>query len=126
MKNKIFAIGLSGVWISASEFLRNQLLFATLWHNKYESLGIAFPEKRINGILWGIWSFIFAGCIYVLLRRLSFKEAIVFAWVVGFLLMWLVIGNLGVLPYSLLWYAVPLSLLEVFVAGVIIKKISKL
>jgi hypothetical protein len=126
MKNKILAIGLSGVWISASEFLRNQLLFASLWHKKYESLGIVFPEKPINGMLWGVWSFIFAGCIYVLVRKLSLKEAIVFAWVIGFLQMWLVIGNLGVLPYSLLWYAVPLSILEVLVAVLIIKKSNKI
>jgi hypothetical protein len=35
--------------------------------------------------------------------------------------MWVVIGNLGVLPYGLLWAGVPLSILESFLATLIIK-----
>ena len=38
--------------------------------------------------------------------------------------MWVVIGNLGVLPYGLLLYALPLSLLEAFLAALIIKKLA--
>lgn len=38
--------------------------------------------------------------------------------------MWVVIGNMGVLPSGLLYFAVPLSLLEAFVATFVIKKIS--
>jgi hypothetical protein len=43
------------------------------------------------------------------------------SWFVGFVMMWVVIGNLGVLPYGLLLYTIPLSFLEAFVAVVIIK-----
>jgi len=39
-------------------------------------------------------------------------------------MMWLVIGNLQVLPYGILPVAVPLSLLEVFLAVWIVKKLS--
>jgi len=46
------------------------------------------------------------------------------SWFVAFVLMWVVIGNLGVLPYGLLVFAVPLSLLESFLATFIIKKLS--
>jgi hypothetical protein len=35
--------------------------------------------------------------------------------------MWVAIGNLGVLPYGLLVYAIPLSVLESFVATLIVK-----
>jgi hypothetical protein len=38
--------------------------------------------------------------------------------------MWVVIGNLGVLPIGILYFAVPLSLLEAFLAVIIIKKFS--
>jgi hypothetical protein len=38
--------------------------------------------------------------------------------------MWVVIGNLGVLPNGILLFAIPLSLLESFVASYIIKKLS--
>ncbi len=38
----------------------------------------------------------------------------------AFVMMWLVIGNLSVLPYGLLVYAIPLSILESFIATLII------
>jgi hypothetical protein len=38
--------------------------------------------------------------------------------------MWLVVGNLGVLPFGLLLLAIPLSLLEAFLAALIIRKLS--
>ena len=40
----------------------------------------------------------------------------------GFVLMWVVTGNLGVLPFGLLILGVPLSLLESFIAALIVKK----
>jgi hypothetical protein len=40
-------------------------------------------------------------------------------------MMWLVLGNLAVLPHMLLLYALPLSLLETFIATLIIKKLTK-
>jgi len=40
-------------------------------------------------------------------------------------LMWVAIGNMGVLPDGLLFIAVPLSLLESFIAALIIKKLEK-
>jgi len=39
--------------------------------------------------------------------------------------MWITVYNLQVLPVRLLIVAVPLSLLEVLVAGIIIRKLSK-
>jgi hypothetical protein len=39
--------------------------------------------------------------------------------------MWLVIGNMGMLPYGILVFAIPLSLLEAFVASWIIRTISR-
>jgi hypothetical protein len=38
--------------------------------------------------------------------------------------MWLVVENLGVLPFGILVYAIPLSMIEVVVAVIIIKKLS--
>jgi hypothetical protein len=40
--------------------------------------------------------------------------------------MWVTIGNLGVLPFGLLYFAVPLSLLEAFIASFIIHKMTKI
>lgn len=61
--------------------------------------------------------------IYVLARRSSLLETGALAWGVGFVLMWLVVGNLGMLPMNILSYAIPWSLVEVFGAAWIVKKV---
>ncbi len=45
-------------------------------------------------------------------------------WIRGFVMIWLVIGNLDVLPMGILPFAIPLSILEAFVASWIIHKLK--
>lgn len=118
----IASILLAAVWISISEFLRNQILFPHYWTEHYNALGITFPSAPVNGAVWGIWALCYAVCIFVVARKFSLIETFLLSWLFGFVLMWLVIGNLGVLPYSLLYAAIPLSLLESFGASFIVKK----
>lgn len=120
----IFAIILAGIWINASEFLRNQLLFNRYWVEHYQSLGLIFPSDPLNGIVWVIWGFIFAVTLYVISRRFSLLETTLLGWVMAFLMMWLVTWNLSVLPLPLLVYAVPLSLLEAFVGAYLCGKFA--
>ncbi len=123
MKNAL-SILLAGLWMTASEFIRNELLFKDKWTGHYQELGLVFPSEPINGIVWVIWSLISAGMIYILLKKFSYWSAVVISWVFIFVLMWLVIGNLGVLPFGLLIFAIPLSLLEVIIAALIMKKMA--
>ena len=115
----------AAAWISVSEFFRNQLVFSRLWIAHYKNLGLKFPFAPINGILWGVWSLVFAAIIYVLAQKFSLWQTTLLAWVAGFVLMWLVIGNLNVLPPKLLIPAVPLSLVEAFVASWIVTRLAK-
>jgi len=115
----------AAAWISVSEFFRNQLVFSGLWIKHYQNLGLTFPAAPINGILWGVWSLVFATIIYVLAQKFSLWQTTLLAWVAGFVLMWLVIGNLNVLPPKLLIPAVPLSLVEAFVASWIVTRRAK-
>ena len=57
-------------------------------------------------------------------KKFTLVQTALLAWFVGFVFMWIVIGNLGVLPYGLLAFAIPLSLLEAFVAALIVKKLA--
>jgi len=114
----------SSLWISLSEFVRNSFLLHSHWATHYQSLGMTFPEQPINGAVWGIWSLCFAITIYMLNTRFSRIETTLLSWFVGFVFMWLVIGNLGVLPFGILPLAIPLSLLEAFVASLIIQKLT--
>lgn len=123
-KKTVFPILVSTIWISLSEFVRNELLIKTYWTSHYQQLGLVFPSEPINGAIWGLWSLLFAVAIFIISKRFSLQQTTFLAWLTGFVLMWVVIGNMGVLPDGLLYVAVPLSLLEAFVATLIIKKLS--
>lgn len=114
----------STLWIILSEFVRNELLFKSYWLEHYKTLGIVFPSATINNMIWGVWSLLFAVIIHIIMKKFSFIQSCVIAWLFGFVLMWLVIGNLGVLPVKILIFAVPLSLLEIFGACWINQKLS--
>jgi len=123
-KTTILPILAATIWISVSEFIRNEYLVKSYWTGHYESLGLVFPSEPINGAIWGLWSLLFAIAIFIISRKFTFVQTALLSWFTGFALMWVVIGNMGVLPGGLLLFALPLSLLEAFVASLIIIKLS--
>jgi hypothetical protein len=124
LKTTFLSILLATIWISISEFARNTFLLHDYWIDHYQNLGMTFPEEPINGAVWGIWSLCFAIGIYILSQKFSLIETTFLSWFVGFVLMWLVVGNMGVLPFGILPLNIPLSLLEAFLATLIIRKLS--
>jgi len=124
LKKTILPIFLATIWISLSEFVRNEFLVKSYWIEHYQKLALTFPSNPINGAVWGLWSLLFAISIFVIATKFSLVQTFLLSWLVGFVLMWVVIGNLNILPYRILLYAIPLSLLEVFIAVLIIKKLS--
>ncbi|MGB2153711.1 MAG: hypothetical protein ACPHVX_07155 [Flavobacteriaceae bacterium] len=124
-KKTILPILLSSIWISISEFVRNSFFLHDYWISHYTKMGLTFPEKPINGAVWGIWSLCFAIGTYIISRKFSLLQTTFLSWFVGFVFMWLVVGNMGVLPFGILYFAIPLSVLEAFLATLIIVKLSK-
>jgi hypothetical protein len=122
LKSTILPILLATIWISISEFARNEFLVKSFWTEHYKKLGLIFPSEPVNGAIWGVWSLLFAIAIFIISKKFTLWHTTLLSWFIGFVLMWVVIGNLGVLPYGLLIYTIPLSFLEAFVAVVIIKK----
>lgn len=125
LKETILPILLATIWISISEFVRNTFFLHEYWIEHYKNLGMIFPEELINGAVWGIWSLCFAIGIYIISRKFSLTQTTFLSWFVGFVCMWLVVGNMGVLPVEILYVAIPLSILEVFLATFIIFKLSQ-
>jgi hypothetical protein len=125
LKEIISPIFLATIWISISEFVRNEFLLKTYWTDHYEKLGLVFPSEPINGAIWGLWSLCFAIGIYAISKKFSLAQTTAIAWFMGFVLMWIVTGNMSVLPLGILVFAIPLSLLEAFLAALIIKKLGK-
>jgi len=124
LKNMIIPVVLATVWISLSEFVRNEFLLKSLWIKHYEGLGLVFPDGPVNGAVWGLWSLLFAAIIFIISKKFSMVQTVIISWLGGFVMMWVVVGNLGVLPSGLLFAALPLSLLEALIAAFIVKKLS--
>ncbi len=125
MRVHIVPILAATVWISISEFFRNEFWLKHLWVEHYAGMGLDFPDAPLNNATWGLWSLLMAICLYLLLTRFKLIEASALMWVMGFGFMWVVTGNMGVLPFSILPYAVPLSILEVLVAAGIITALTR-
>ena len=124
LKKKIIPILSATIWISVSEFLRNELFFKSYWTEHYKNLGLVFPSEPLNGAVWGLWSMLFAIAIFVISKKFSLLQTTLLSWFVAFVLMWVVIWNMNVLPPGLLYIAAPLSLFETFLASLIIKRLS--
>ena len=120
----IMAVILTGIWVNASEFFRNEVLLKTYWINHYRSLGMTFPSEPLNGMIWVAWGFLFAITIYIISRKFDLIQTTLISWFMAFVLMWIVTWNLNVLPSAILIYAVPLSLLEAFIGSYICIKMS--
>jgi hypothetical protein len=118
----ILAILSATVWISISEFVRNQFLLHSFWTDHYKKLGLVFPSESVNGAVWGIWSLFMAISVFLIAKKFSLLQTTLIVWFMAFAMMWLAIGNLGVLPYGILLYAIPLSLLEAFLATLIVSQ----
>ena len=125
LKQTILPILLATIWISISEFARNEFLLKSYWTDHYQSLGLVFPSEPINGAVWGLWSLCFAIAIFIIAKKFSLLQTTLLSWFVAFILMWISSGNMGVLPFGILPFAIPLSLLEAFLASFIIIKLSE-
>lgn len=118
----ILAILATGIWINISETIRWIFLIQDYWLEHYESLNIILPNETVNGVVWMIWGFLYAGLIYILSTKFNLLQTTLLAWFSAFVLMWIVVWNVGVLPTDMLWWNVPLSLIEAFIAVWICKK----
>lgn len=120
----VVPILLSTIWVSLMEFGRNELLLKSNWVDHYASMGLVFPSEPLNGAVWGIWALVFSVVLYLISRRFSLLETFAIGWLSGFVLMWLVTGNMGVLPYSILGIAIPASMIEVLGAVWILQRLG--
>ena len=125
IKKSFLPILVATIWISLSEFIRNTFLLHNHWIEHFQGLGLTFPEQPINGAVWGIWSLCFAIAIFIFSKKYTLIQTTLLSWFVGFAFMWLVVANLGVFPLEILFYAIPLSILESFLATYIIFKFNE-
>ncbi len=126
MNNKYKWVALCAIWISFSEFIRNEYLLKIIWINHYKNLWLIFKTSPLNWILWIIWSLFLAILITELRRNNTKLKTITLTWLFSFVMMWLVLYNLQVLPLKILIYWFPLSIIEVYIWYIILDKYSKI
>ncbi|MFZ5518038.1 MAG: hypothetical protein ACOY90_15440 [Candidatus Zhuqueibacterota bacterium] len=64
IKKTILPILLATIWISVSEFVRNERLVKSYWTEYNKTLGLVFPSEPLNSALWGLWSLLFAVAVF--------------------------------------------------------------
>ena len=119
IKKIILPILITGIWINISETVRWMFLIESYWLEKYQVLNLTFPNETINMIAWMLWGFFHATVIFILSKRYNLLQTTVLSWFVAFVMMWVIVWNIGVLPTGMLWFNIPLSLLETFIGAYI-------
>lgn len=123
MKRFFLAVLAAGLWMNISEFIRNELLIKQVWISGFEEIGLSFPSAPINGAVWALWVFIFVAVLAWLTIRFNILMSTIISWVNGYVLLWIAMWNMGVLPSGLLWWAVPWSFVEVYIAAFMCKRL---
>jgi hypothetical protein len=72
LKKSAMPVLIASIWISISEFFRNEFLLKSYWTEHYAGLGLIFPSEPVNGALWGLWSLLFAIVIFILAKKFTF------------------------------------------------------
>lgn len=121
----ILTVVVAGIWVGMCEFVRNQFILSSVWQNHYRALGLEFPSSPVNGMMWMLWSFMFAGTAFAISRRFNLWQTTFIGWLLGWVMMWVVIWNLLVLPVGILPVAIPFSFVEALGAAFICHKLSK-
>jgi len=124
-KKTILPILLAGIWINIFETIRWELFVKYYWIEQFKNFGLVFKNELINGMIWMIWGFLFAAVIFILSKKFTAIKSAFIAWVTVFVMMWIVMWNMNLLPTGLLWFNAPLSLVEAYIAALICKRFIK-
>ncbi|MCK4903317.1 MAG: hypothetical protein KAS35_01410 [Candidatus Marinimicrobia bacterium] len=122
-KKTILPIFLVGLWINISETIRWLFLIKAYWIEHYQNLNLILPDEPVNGITWMIWGFLYASMMFILSKKFNILQTALLSWFIAFVLMWIVVWNIGVLPTGMLWINAPLSLIEAYIAAFICKRL---
>ena len=123
-KKTILPILSTGIWINISETVRWELLIKSYWVDHYQNLNLVFPNEPLNGVIWMIWGFLFAITVFIISKKFNLLQTTFLSWFFVFVMMWIVIWNVDMLPKGILWVNAPMSLVEAFIAALICKKLS--
>jgi hypothetical protein len=124
-KNAIWHILIVSLWINIAETLRWLLYSKAYFLEHYQSLNLVLPFGPIYLILWLIWGILLSTIIYIISKKYTLLQTTVMIWIMAFLMVWITLFNLNVLPLSMLWLVIPLSFIDILVGVLISNYLGK-
>jgi len=124
-KKTILPIMLIGLWINISITVGWVLILEGYWIEKFQSMNLVFPTGLINNITWMIWGFMLATIIFIFSKKFSLWQTTFLAWFVAFIMMWVIVWNVEVLPTGMLLFNIPNSLFITYIGTLICKRVTK-
>jgi len=123
LKKAIWQILLVSLWINIFETLR-WILFAKPDIDMYfKTANLVLPNETINNILWIVWGIIIAVMIFIISKRFKVLQTTFIVWLTVYVMHWIALWNMAVLPINILWLAVPLTFINVLVGALICAKL---
>lgn len=125
-KKTIWQILLVSLWVNIFETLRWMLFAKPSIDMHFKAANLVLPNEPINNLLWLIWGIIIAVMIFIISKKFKVLQTTFIVWITVYVLHWIALWNMAVLPINILWLAVPLTFINVLVGALICAKfISK-
>jgi hypothetical protein len=122
MKNyqkAIWQILLVSLWINIIETLRWILFAKPDIDMHFKAANLVLPNEPINNLLWLIWGIIIAVMIFIVSKKFKVLQTTFIVWITVYVMHWIALWNMAVLPINILWLAVPLTFINVLVGALI-------
>jgi hypothetical protein len=118
-KKTIWQILLISLWINIFETFRWILFAKPDIDMHFKAINLVLPNEPLNNILWLIWGIIIAVMIFIISQKFKVLQTTFIVWVMVYVTPWIALWNFSVLPINILWLAVPLTFINVFVGALI-------
>ena len=120
-KKAIWQILLVSLWINIFETLRWMLFARPYIDVHFKAANLVLPNEPINNILWLIWGIIIAVMIFIISKKFKVLQTTFIVWIIVYVMHWIALWNMAVLPINILWLAVPLTFINALVGALISK-----
>jgi hypothetical protein len=115
----IWQILLVSIWINISETLRWILFAKPDIDIHFKAANLILPNEPVNYILWFIWGIIIAVMIFIISKKFKVLQTTFIVWIIVYVTHWIALWNFSVFPINVLWLAVPLTFINIFVGALI-------
>jgi hypothetical protein len=118
-KKVFWQVLIVSLWVNIFETLRWILFVKPDIDIYFKSANLVLPNGPINNMLWLIWGIIIAVMIFIISKKYKVLQTTFIVWVTVYVMHWIALWNMAVLPINILLLAVPLTFINVLVGALI-------